>query len=99
MSSYIRVRYLRSDGRNAPTFDSCVLSLSSIGQDTYYAPSIVGLFLTHGFAVPTTPHRSPDPEEIIMPAAIMSVTPCDERGWSNYDREKHHESIGHKKEW
>lgn len=30
-----------------------------------------------------------DPEEIIMPAAIISVTPTDSKGWSGWALEQH----------
>ena len=100
MSSYIRVRYLRPDGSNAPTFDSCVINQP---QDNFI--DAVDVILKRGFFIPSTPSRYPDPQEcsqdrerLITPGAIMSVTLCDERGWSKHDLKQYHKSTGHKKE-
>jgi hypothetical protein len=80
---YVRVRYLKSDGHNAPMFDSCVLAPA-----THDLAGTVRCLLESGFTVPAAPDRSPDEEEIIMPGAIMSVTPCNERGWSKHDNKR-----------
>ena len=75
---FVRIRFITHDGNMNPTLDSYVMkeSLHSCIDEGY-----LRYLTTNGF---TRVGRG-DPEERIMPGAIISVTPCNKRGYSVWD--------------
>ena len=84
---YVRIRYLTHGGTGMPLFDSYVLAC----QDTQTFQHTLDSLRSFGFSMEASRSRFPDPEERIMPGAIMSVTPCNERGWSDHDIKRERE--------
>jgi|GEM_PF-4190936 hypothetical protein len=77
---FVRIQYLTRDGAGDPTFDSYVAAMGECTIDE----AILQL-LRDGFTRFNTERTPCDEEECIMPGAIMSVTPCDERGYTKHD--------------
>ena len=75
---YLNIEYLRRNGVGDPTFDSYVM------ETELYMPEAVAAVLECGFRRVNTENTSYDEEQWITPGAIMSITPCDERGYSKH---------------
>ena len=78
---YLSIQYLRHNGLGVPAFDSYVIEMPS---DLFTLELAVAAILKHGFRRLNTEHTSYDEQQWITPGAIMSITPCDERGYSDH---------------
>lgn len=76
---YLRIRYLRADGLRAPTFDSYVMPF-----ECSLASAIVTI-LREGFCRVSSSRTTYDENTRIAPGAIMDVTECDPKGYTEYD--------------
>jgi hypothetical protein len=86
---YLRIRYLRANGFQAAVFDSYVLK---VVRDGWSDSDATHALMKQGFRRVSEAgdgtRRDYDEEELICPGAIMSITPCDERGYSQHDLEQ-----------
>jgi hypothetical protein len=90
---YLRIRYLRANGFHAAVFDSYVLLLDPVNRSdsvSWTASEAIRALLKQGFRRVSKQGDGTnyDPDELISPGAIMSITLCDERGYSKHDLEE-----------
>lgn len=76
---YIRVKYIRERFRNSMSTLEAYTIIKEL-PDTAEIGRALLLMQQYGTS-------SKDPEELIPPGALISLTPCDKLGYSKYDRE------------
>lgn len=79
---HVNIRFLTRSGMGEPIFTSYVKEVQGDFAD------FVPLLFKFGFKRQTSKNLFPDEEEVVAPGAIMSVVPCNERGWSRHDLEQ-----------
>jgi hypothetical protein len=77
---HVRIRYANRDGNGRPVFDSYVKEY----DDSMGVQGALRNLMAEGFTRKASENYWPDEEEVIAPSAILSVTPCNERGYTKH---------------
>lgn len=89
-ATHLRIQFIGGRARLGELFqDTAVVPISEIGYSQNAAQAIP-YAMHHGVYRPNRYQDGKqitfyDPSELICPGAILSITPCDERGYSEYD--------------